>query len=462
MNHFSDLPTDIAAAGSPEHTNLAVLRGFRLILRLIFGAVAIFMLTDVLFVGSRGPFALRLQAIQLAWSALGLALASTAFGERHAKALAVIGIIGCYTLVATVSGISNDRLTPVILFVATTIGTASVLPWGVAAQAWTVVAAEVLMVFHAHYTAGGLTNAHAYTTLLTFNLALAASIAIASHVEVAQATALELDRQRRKAEADRSKAEEELRQANESLEARVSARTAELSATNRALESFSYSVSHDLRGPLRLISADAWELEQAFSEVLGEKGLQQTNHITATAQRMDRIIQGLLDVSRLTQIELHREQLDLSSLAATVAKQVAESYPDQEVALVIEPNLAASADAQLVETLLTNLFDNAWKYSAKTSVPEVSLYLHRADPPQVFALSDNGAGFDPSQADQIFRPFRRLHEDSEFGGTGIGLATVERIVKRHGGDITADAAVDEGACFYFSLEGGPDSSLARA
>ena len=247
---------------------------------------------------------------------------------------------------------------------------------------------------------------------------------------------------------------------NVELEARVRNRTLQLEAANQELEAFAFSVSHDLRAPLRHIAGFSQMLREDYLEAIDERGRDYLARIAAAARHMGDLIDGLLGLSRVTRGEMRVERVDLSAVAARVAAALRETYPRAEIS--IAPHLVAHGDERLLELALDNLLDNACKFSAKVSSPRVEVGVVSAaelpgeptnpHPERVFFVRDNGAGFDMEHADRLFGAFQRLHLATEFEGTGIGLATVQRIVRRHGGRIWAEAAVGRGATFYFTLE----------
>jgi len=236
---------------------------------------------------------------------------------------------------------------------------------------------------------------------------------------------------------------------NELLEARVRERTAELEATNRELEAFSYSVSHDLRAPLRTIDGFSLALEEDYGEVVGVEGKDYIKRVRAGVQRMGGLIDALLQLSRITRADIEREAVDVTALAENVAAQVTDGNPQQRIEFVIEQGLQADADAKLFRVALENLFGNAAKFSSKKEQSKIEFGW---DPKQeAWFVRDNGAGFDMHYKDKLFGAFNRLHGDKDFKGSGIGLATVARVIRRHHGRIWADSVVESGATFWFTL-----------
>jgi signal transduction histidine kinase len=236
-----------------------------------------------------------------------------------------------------------------------------------------------------------------------------------------------------------------------SLEVRVAERTAELQVANQELEAFSYSVSHDLRAPLRSINGFSQALLEDFGERLNDEGRGYLQRLRANAVQMGELIDAMLLLSRVTRSDLVKQQVDLSEMAQSVAGKLAEADPGRATQWVIAPSLTAQGDANLLHVLLDNLLSNAWKYSGKTAQPQIEFGITRLDDQHCYFVRDNGAGFDMAKAAKLFKPFQRLHAEREFAGTGIGLATVQRIVNRHGGWVKAEAAPGKGAVFYFNL-----------
>jgi light-regulated signal transduction histidine kinase (bacteriophytochrome) len=234
------------------------------------------------------------------------------------------------------------------------------------------------------------------------------------------------------------------------------ARTA-AEAANRELEAFSYSVAHDLRAPLRGVDGFSQALLEDYADKLGDEGRGYLKIVRESAQRMGRLIDDLLALSRVTRSELVREPVDLSGLAQNVAAQLQKLQPDRRVDIVIAAGMVIEGDARLLRVALENLLGNAWKFTGRRAAPRIEVGL-TSDGDGACFVRDNGAGFDMAYAAKLFGAFQRLHSADEFEGTGIGLATVQRIVNRHGGRIWAIGEVDRGATFYFTLGEGASRS----
>jgi PAS domain S-box-containing protein len=246
----------------------------------------------------------------------------------------------------------------------------------------------------------------------------------------------------------------ERRAMREGLEQRVRERTAQLEAANGELQAFSYSVSHDLRAPLRGIDGFSQILMEDYQDCLDEPGRGYLGRIRSGVQRMGQLIDDLLKLSQIHQQELNKQELDLSCLAAKVVAELVQAYPERRVACVIQPAILVQGDARLIRVLLDNLLGNAWKFTAKQPEPRIEVGVQAgAGGEQVCFVRDNGAGFDMAYRDKLFKAFQRLHSAAEFDGTGIGLAIVQRIIHRHGGRIWAEAEPAQGATFFFTLSG---------
>jgi len=249
---------------------------------------------------------------------------------------------------------------------------------------------------------------------------------------------------------ERKAAEREVMRLNLELEHRVQERTAQLEAINKELEAFSYSVSHDLRAPLRSIRGFSEVLLERYADKLDACGREFLRRACESSQQMDLLIEDLLKLSRVSRSELKRQLVDLSALAEAIAAELSRAEPERHVKFVLTGGLKAYGDERLLRIVLENLLRNAWKFTGRQPKPRIEFGLAK-EPTEAFFVSDNGAGFDMAYAGRLFGVFQRLHSASEFPGTGIGLATVQRIINRHGGRAWAEGELGRGATFYFTL-----------
>ncbi len=284
-------------------------------------------------------------------------------------------------------------------------------------------------------------------------------ISKASEFEVLKAR-LRAQMRRKQFEDENRRVREELllkdREAGEARAARELAETraalvVELQRKNRELEAFSYSISHDLRAPLRSIDGFSQILIKDCANLLDAKGLHHLERVRAAAQRMGELIDDLLQLSRVGREELSRSRVNLSGIARTVASELGKNNPERTVDFDIPDELVVDADSRLMKVALENLLGNAWKFTSKIDSPRIAFGTEQRDAETVYFVRDNGAGFNMEYAHKLFSPFQRLHRDADFPGTGIGLATVYRIFDKHGGRVWAEGAVGKGATFYFTI-----------
>ena len=251
---------------------------------------------------------------------------------------------------------------------------------------------------------------------------------------------------------ERAAAEAEVRALNTGLETRVAQRTLDLERANQNLEAFTYSTSHDLRAPLRALSGFSEALIEEYGDRLDEVGRDYAARIAAASQRMGKLIDDLLQLSRVSRAEMHLEPVNLSAEVAGIAEDLQRREPDRRARFAIQDPVWVTADRRLIRTVLENLLENAWKFTSRRPETRIEFGTVPADDGIICCqVQDNGAGFDPVYVGKLFQPFQRLHSATEFPGTGIGLASMRRIVERHGGRTWAEGAVDRGATFYFTI-----------
>ncbi len=250
---------------------------------------------------------------------------------------------------------------------------------------------------------------------------------------------------------EREQARLELAKLNEDLEERVRQRTAELEAANKELESFSYSVSHDLRSPLR--GVDGWSLAllEDYNDILDEQAKGYLNQVRAEIQRMSVLIDDMLKLSRLSRDEMHRVSVDCTDLAMSFVERLNAASPERRTEWRIAQGVTTTADRNLLRQVFQNLIENAWKFTAKNETALIEFGVTEVEGEKSYFVKDNGAGFDMAYSAKLFGAFQRLHRVADYPGTGVGLATVQRIARRHGGRVWAEGVVGEGATFWFTL-----------
>ena len=250
---------------------------------------------------------------------------------------------------------------------------------------------------------------------------------------------------------ENAKLYKDLQVSNSELELRVIGRTMDLELINKELESFSYSVSHDLRAPLRSIDGFSNKILKEYGELFDEQGKDYFMRVKNASQHMGQLIDDLLKLARISRIEMNMEIMNLSDIALSIADELKESNPERNVSFRIQQDIIAIGDQNLIQIVLQNLFDNAWKYSKNEPTAIIEFGTFQKDEQLVYFIKDNGVGFDMKYVDRLFGAFQRLHSHSEFEGTGIGLATVQRIIRRHQGTIWVDSEVNKGTSFFFTL-----------
>lgn len=251
---------------------------------------------------------------------------------------------------------------------------------------------------------------------------------------------------------ERKRTEKQIARLNDELENKVIERTKMLQIANKELEAFSYSVSHDLRAPLRSIDGFSQALIEDYEDRLDETGKNYLTRVRSAAQRMSTLIDDMIKLARVSRTTIEKKELNLSAIATTIANTLLESDPEREADFKIQPNVTVTGDKNLIKVVMQNLMENAWKFTSKQSETRIEIGTEQINGETVYYVRDNGAGFDMNYAKKLFAPFQRLHKESDFPGTGIGLSTVQRIVHRHLGKIWAEGEIDKGAVFYFTLK----------
>ncbi len=249
----------------------------------------------------------------------------------------------------------------------------------------------------------------------------------------------------------RTETEEQLRRNEHELEERVRQRTAQLEEANRELEAFSYSVSHDLRSPIRAIQGFSSILMKEYGDTLDADGIDALQRVIAASRKLNNLIDSMLSLSRVAREELHVSSVDLSEMAAEILHDLRTRHPERSVEFKIDQDMAVLADSRLMLIVMTNLLDNAWKFTQRKEEAVIEVGKCTGPEGDAFFVRDNGAGFNPSHANRLFAPFQRLHSDAEFEGTGVGLAIIHRVIQRHQGKIWAESEVGTGTTFFFTI-----------
>ncbi len=393
----------------------------------------------------------RITAAELALLAvLGLAQSLTIFGVSRIRSprgvlwlVLATAILDC-AVINWLAALDGTGETAAIFVLGFTVSCAALIPWGARLQALLAVSAVFAMSANNYSLTGDLPAWFSSPGFVLDAMVLGVSIYVAYELARTRVTV-------GARELALSKAEKDQQALNTSLERRVAERTAELEQMVGELRSFSYTVSHDLRAPLRGINGYSRLLEEEFSGLLGPRGREHIEQICAGSERMGRMIDSLLVLGRVTRSELSVVSVDLSGLVRSMADQCSATLPQRRLQWVIAEGVTARGDAALLRTIVQNLIENAWKFTMDRDEPCVEFGVSERDEQIVYYVRDNGIGFDMRYADQLFGDFTRLHGQNAYEGMGIGLATVRRAVNRHGGRIWAEAAVAEGATFFFTL-----------
>ncbi len=455
MPHSAESHDNIRARAHRETIQLVTSRT-----RILSVIVAIGMSSFALLDASTNPAPMpaRYWLLTLAMSVMllcmiGLGRART---DRAVITLSAVAMITVYASTTFGALLVRDEYVASLTFCALAMVTAAFLPWGMRAQVATVCTGATLLA--ATFAAVGGVDGHPHSDF--FSVAIALSTVTAASIYLAD----QGERQRERILDDHMRlveAHDQVAEANTSLERRVQERTAELEALNRDLRMFSYSVSHDLRAPLRSVDGYAAAVLEDYGEELAPRAVDWIERVRTASQRMDVLIDELLRLANAGGRELSRAPVDLGELARSVAEDLRLAEPARSVTFEAPEAAPAVVDPTLMRALLQNLIGNAWKYTRENPTATIHFGVETTDADGVtYFVRDDGAGFDMKEAERLFEPFVRLRTDVE--GTGLGLATVRRIAERHGGRAWAESAPGNGSVFYFSLDEGDERTLDAA
>ena len=427
-----------------EEDSGPLLRGLRLGLTAIVVLAGATIGADVATGDQRYPSLFLLLFAQLVVVMVVLGLLRRPGGLRRVVPLAIGVVAILYLSVLGIDLAVGHSPVTALLFCAVAVGSVAMLPWGYRPQLASVAVAGLALLLNIWLVSNGeISTVYLIADVGGIGMVLTGSVLIAARMQ--------RDRERRMLEHMKLEAAEgKLVQLGEELEQRVAERTAELEATNRELENFSKTLSQDLRSPLRAVAGFTQTLLEDYGEQLDREGLAYVERVRAASARMGHLIDGLVAVADKDGAIL-RDVVDLAAVARDIAAELAANEPGRGVRFSAPPRLYVAADPAMVRVVLSNLLNNAWKYTRYTAEPVVELGELDLDGTRLFFVHDNGVGFDPHDAARMFLPFQRLETEKDFEGAGLGLATVARIVQRHGGRVWAEGERDVGATVYFSL-----------
>ena len=349
-------------------------------------------------------------------------------------------------------GIASGRTTGSDFFLlGVAINSAAILPWAPRSQARLALIAAAAIIANGFGVNGTLLGSVDFRTLVPAVVLIGASVYTSYMLEAARLQSARADLLRERAEA-------ETRDLNAILERRVVERTVELQAANDELEAFAYSVSHDLRAPLRAMDGLSEALLEDYSANLDDRAKDYLRRIRGEASRLGELVDDLLRLSRVTRAVMQRADVDLSALATSVAEKLLASRPERDVHFTIAGGLRENCDGALVRVLLENVLGNAFKFTGKIPRARIEFGCEQRNGNRAYVVRDNGVGFDMAHVDKVFGAFERLHSSQDFEGAGIGLTTADRIVRRHGGSISAEAQLNKGATFRFTLCPGKEAT----